>query len=274
MNTNVKYILNIVQERFTYTGDEIHRIWNSAAFKTKRMWTFKSFVNNTYKFSKPSHYQNLQNFQMAFNPGTIGILLGPITFDNNEVGREWVIDVDTDNQAIDEDFHVLVNNVVYHMFKLFYGDDATLCFSGNKGLHIWLNDKKFPLNATADVRKKYANLFQSFARCDVGDSIMNTNFDDPQSITTDKPFTLLKCFYQAILIDNIQENIAKFIINGNTMNSIVKEIWRKINIDINLFVSPRSNIRCKHTINDKSCLYATPINDNEAVSNDNRCFLI
>jgi hypothetical protein len=147
MATNVKKQL--------YSENNALLMWNSVAFNDSRKY---AFFNGRRWYHPPTPFDSFNDFYEYINRHDITDVHVKCLEDN--MGREWVIDVDFDrnNSAQLLDLKIAVAKVT---FLNFFGSDniARIMHSGNRGLHVWLKINKFRMSAGQQQREKYFKIF-------------------------------------------------------------------------------------------------------------------
>lgn len=150
-------------------------------------------------------------------------------------GREWVIDVDHDE--IDHDRIVLKNMIAHATLGEFFGPNcARVLYSGNRGLHIWLDHQQFDYKACVNVRKYY------YERILVPPTKIVKLFIQPGSLND----CFLRTFENAWIRRRIDELYPHIALNDTT--SLVKHFFP--HVDKQVFTSTKQ-IRAPYSYNTK-----------------------
>lgn len=137
-----------------YTDSQLTKIWQNVAYNDSRLWAFYSHRDsqwhhpkNTMTLAKFCEYVYMNNITDIHVKACL-----------NNIGREWVIDLDFHEDDTDRlQFKMQVGKLV---FKIFFGSSVhRILFSGNRGLHIWLKISKFAMSASQELRRKYYKAF-------------------------------------------------------------------------------------------------------------------
>ncbi|AIS92065.1 late expression factor 1 [Erinnyis ello granulovirus] len=219
-----------------YTNEQLLRVWTSVAFKEDRYWAFVK-TNGTWLHSDSQHskhktFQTFDEFCAYCKHNDVKDIHVKRLVDDS---REWVIDVDHNETNYEK---IKLKNMITHcMFqKFFAGNCAKIVYSGNRGLHIWLDRKDFDIKASKVVKTYYY------------DSMLTT----PKTIVAPfvQPDSLHECFLKTF--DNmwIRRNIHKLYphINLDNTTTLVKEFYPYV--DKQVFVSNKQ-IRAPYSFNTK-----------------------
>ncbi|AAQ21661.1 lef-1 [Cryptophlebia leucotreta granulovirus] len=220
-----------------YTREQLEKIWNGVKFKEDRYWAFMrkdgSWRHSDSKFSKQRTFQNFNEFEKYVRSIDAQDIHVKMLVDGS---REWVIDVDHDTN--DEKLVALKNMITHATFSSFFGDNCTkILYSGNRGLHIWLDHLEFDLKMDRDIRNYY---FESVLKPPSKNSI---------GIFTQKG-SLNECFIKSFENEWIIREIKAVCpnINLNDKISLVKEFFPYV--DKQVFVSTKQ-IRAPYSFNSK-----------------------
>ncbi|AAM70264.1 late expression factor 1 [Phthorimaea operculella granulovirus] len=138
----------------TYSDDQLLMVWSSVRFNQSRYWAFV-LENGTWRHTDKNTgskvFNNFDAFRNYVKQNGVVEIHVKQTIDN---GREWVIDVDhkdTDPRIVE-----LKNMISHATFEKFFGENCVrIMFSGNRGLHIWLDHNQFDYRACKNVREYY-----------------------------------------------------------------------------------------------------------------------
>ncbi|QOD40027.1 lef-1 [Matsumuraeses phaseoli granulovirus] len=138
-----------------YSKEQLKKIWYNMPYKEDRYWAFMT-SDGKWRHSDSQYsnrktfacYEQFEDYVNQINAHDIHVKM------LISKGREWVIDVDHDET---DDKRISLKNMIAHAtYKKFFGDACDrIMYSGNRGVHIWLNCDMFDCNATVDVRKYY-----------------------------------------------------------------------------------------------------------------------
>ncbi|QED40642.1 LEF-1 [Chrysodeixis includens nucleopolyhedrovirus] len=138
-----------------YTPENVQRMWNNIAFNNSRKYAFNC---QGQRWFHPDRYfessDDLYNFISANSISDVHVK----ALDDN-LGREWVIDVDFKVKTKEElDLKI---KIATRTFKKFYGENLSrIMFSGNRGIHVWLRIDRFPMSSTKEHRERYFKIFE------------------------------------------------------------------------------------------------------------------
>ncbi|UXX41868.1 lef-1 [Psilogramma increta granulovirus] len=219
-----------------YTDEQLKRVWMGVAFKEDRYWAFMKSNNSWYhsdsKYSKQKTFSSYELFYDFCKQNDVQDIHVKMMVDNS---REWVIDVDHDD--IDYEKIQLKNMITHATLKSFFAHNCSkIVYSGNRGLHVWLNRNEFDIKASKRIRTYYY------------DSMLIK----PKTIIAPfiHPGSLHECFLKAF--DNmwIRRNINKFYshIKLDNTTALVKEFYPYV--DKQVFVST-NQIRAPYSYNTK-----------------------
>ncbi|UYE99050.1 MAG: lef-1 [Betabaculovirus sp.] len=219
-----------------YTDEQLKRVWMGVAFKEDRYWAFMklngSWHHSDSKYSKHKTFSNYETFYEYCKQNNVQDIHVKMLVDGS---REWVIDVDHDD--VDHEKTQLKNMITHATFGTFFAHNCTkILYSGNRGLHVWLDRNEFDIKANKRIRTYYY------------DTMLTT----PTTIIAPfvQPGSLHECFIKAF--DNmwIRRNINKLYphIKLDNMTALVKEFYPYV--DKQVFVSTKQ-IRAPYSFNTK-----------------------
>nr|ADO85488.1 lef-1 [Pieris rapae granulovirus] len=103
------------------------------------------------QYSKRKTFANFQQFEEFVCANNAQDIHVKMLIDGS---REWVIDVDHNEQ--DSRKITLKNMITHATFGAFFEKNCTrILYSGNRGIHIWLNREEFDFKASKLVRSYY-----------------------------------------------------------------------------------------------------------------------
>nr|AMQ35665.1 PxGV-Corf53 protein [Plutella xylostella granulovirus]AMQ35782.1 PxGV-Korf53 protein [Plutella xylostella granulovirus]AMQ36016.1 PxGV-Torf53 protein [Plutella xylostella granulovirus] len=226
-----------------YNREQLFRLWNSVPYREFRYWAFvKDNGTWLHSDSKYSTKQTFATFEEFYN-FVCGLQAKDIHVKQTIMGgREWIIDVDhsdTESEIIE------LKNVIAHcFFKNFFGNSCTkIMFSGNRGLHVWLNSDDFDMDTSAKKRLYYLKcVFQKLPKR------LNYNLLRDKSIG--------KHFFNVFENEYVKRQIAKLYPNIKMSNkdALLKEFFP--NVDAQVFGS-KKQIRAPYSYNSKGDKYST-----------------
>nr|UYX49697.1 LEF-1 [Darna trima granulovirus] len=225
-----------------YTKEQLLKVWNGVAYREDRYWAF-CLPNNTWRHtdSKWSNKKTFDDFNQ-FENYVRSVQAQDIHVKTIVDGtREWVIDVD--HNETDYDRIKLKNMIAHAMFSRFYAHNCTrILYSGNRGLHIWLNTQDFDRKASKEVRSNY---YKSMFPKDINKN--NSMFVQEHSLND--------CFNKTF--DNvwIRREITRLYpnINLDDANELITEFYP--NVDEHIFISLKQ-IRAPYSYNSKGKKYS------------------
>ncbi|AAS82674.1 ORF64 [Agrotis segetum granulovirus] len=226
-----------------YTSDQLLQIWTSVNYREDRYWAFMksdgTWRHSDSQFSKTSTYNSFDQFEKAVKLLDARDIHVKKTVSG---GREWVIDVDHDDS---DQRKIRLKNAIAHVtFAEFFGSNCEkIMFSGNRGLHIWLNHHKFDMQASAQTRRYYYNsvlkkpIFLNFALLQKG--------------------SLGWCFRNALKVPWIERQIQQLYphISLNNNKMLLKEFYPYV--DKQVFESTKQ-IRAPYSFNTKGRQFNQP----------------
>ncbi|AER41494.1 late expression factor 1 [Epinotia aporema granulovirus] len=220
-----------------YSREQVVKIWNSVAFRDDRYWAFM-LKNGRWHHSDSEHsskktFGTLDEFYSHINNiGAQDVHVKSVI----DGGREWVIDVD--HHDTDPDKIALKNMIAHATFGAFFKDNCDrIMFSGNRGLHVWLNRTEFDYTAAKETRTYYYDCI----------------LQKPNSINRNcvAKNSLHDCFLNVFDNQWIQRNIAKLYpnIKLDNNNQLLQEFFPSV--DKQVFVTTKQ-IRAPYSYHSKS----------------------
>nr|AIU36720.1 ORF74 lef-1 [Cydia pomonella granulovirus]AIU36857.1 ORF74 lef-1 [Cydia pomonella granulovirus]QDW81133.1 lef-1 [Cydia pomonella granulovirus]QGY99462.1 LEF-1 [Cydia pomonella granulovirus]QGY99886.1 LEF-1 [Cydia pomonella granulovirus] len=138
-----------------YSREQLEKVWNGVKYKEDRYWAFMmkggSWRHSDSKYNKQKTFGTFDEFERYVRAIDAQDVHVKMLINGS---REWVIDVDHDTN--NQQCVALKNMIAHSTFARFFGSNITrIMYSGNRGLHIWLDCCQFDLNAERSVRKYY-----------------------------------------------------------------------------------------------------------------------
>ncbi|AUF81655.1 late expression factor 1 [Malacosoma neustria nucleopolyhedrovirus] len=222
---------NMAARKQLYSENNALLMWNSVAFNDSRKY---SFFNGRRWYHPPTPFDSFNDFYDFINKHDISDVHVKSLEDN--MGREWVIDVDFDKNICAQllDLKIAVANVT---FLNFFGSDnvARIMHSGNRGLHVWLKINKFRMSASQQHREKYFKTF--IAPCGAID------------LADIRPGSFIDALNRAIDDKNIEPMIRRYYNAKTDRQAIIKSLWPLV--DRQVFCHVTHQIRAPFSYNFK-----------------------
>ncbi|AEB00348.1 lef-1 [Clostera anachoreta granulovirus] len=225
-----------------YTSNALKKVWYGVRYKEDRFWAFMkpdgTWRHSDSQFSKNKTFDTFEDFERCVKWYGAQDIHVKMLIDGS---REWVIDVDHNE---DDPRRIALKNMIAHAtLGAFFGNNCTrVMYSGNRGLHIWLNDEQFDLRADKSLRTYYY------------DNILQP----PTKIVKlfVQPGSLNDCFLKAFTNTWIRREIASLYPNINLDNTtvLIKEFFPYV--DKQVFVSTKQ-IRAPYSYNTKGKAFST-----------------
>lgn len=138
-----------------YSREQLLKVWSAVNYRQHRYWAFMTSAgiwhHTDSQYSKKQTFDNFEEFEESVKSLDARDIHVKKTVTG---GREWVIDVDhdeTDPKKIE-----LKNMIAHVMFLKFFGTKCSrIMFSGNRGLHIWLDHNTFNIDDSIKTRQYY-----------------------------------------------------------------------------------------------------------------------
>ncbi|APO13945.1 LEF-1 [Plodia interpunctella granulovirus] len=226
-----------------YTREQLMKVWLGVKFRDDRSWAFVKrhggwVHTDSPKSNMPSTFKSFDEFEAAVRSLDAVDMHVKAVVDG---GREWIIDVDhdeTDRRKI-----ALKNMISHATFEAFFGPNIVrVMFSGNRGLHVWLDHEEFDYRAEKRVRTYYYDaVLAKPAR-------LIAILAQPGSFNT--------CFLRAFENEWIQREIAALYpdIKPNDAQALLKEFFP--NVDKQVFTTNKQ-IRAPYSFHSKGQKYNT-----------------
>ncbi|AKN80799.1 late expression factor 1 [Diatraea saccharalis granulovirus] len=224
-----------------YNRQQLQKVWWSVDFREDRYWAFLKrdggWWHTDSKNSKLKTFDNYEQFENCVHNMCVQDIHVKMTVDG---GREWIIDIDHDEK---NPARLMLKNMIAHStLTRFFGPSCVrVLFSGNRGLHIWLDRNQFDMKACKELREYY----------------YDTLLKKPTRIV--KPFvregSLNDCFLKSFDNAWIKREISHLYhdINLNDTAILVKEFFPYV--DKQIFVSTKQ-IRAPYSFNTKGNNYS------------------
>nr|WPN08685.1 lef-1 [Cnaphalocrocis medinalis granulovirus] len=233
INNTIVIINNILSMAFSYTTEQLEKIWYNMAYRQDRHWAFLTAQNIWVHTDNKKRFTSFNSFQKYVWDLQVQDIHVKYLIDNTS--REWIIDVDHADQ---DPRRVNLKNMIAHAtFGPFFGPNITrIVFSGNRGLHIWLNAEEFCMKMTRDIREYYYDMMLK-----------------PPTIISNimiKPNSLYHHFLQSFNNLWIKREIVSLYpdINFNDTQKLIMEFFPYV--DRQVFVSTKQ-IRAPYSYNSK-----------------------
>ncbi|AJK91728.1 lef-1 [Spodoptera frugiperda granulovirus] len=234
-----------------YTTERARLIWDNVKYNTERYWavTKKQSIGDSLAWihtdGKNSQKQTFDSFYEFHQFLTRTSALDVHVKKTVQGGREWVIDVDHHGDSSKE--KVALKNMIAHLtYAKFFGSNVTrIMDSGNKGLHVWLDNDmmKFKMSASTNERSYYLN-------CVLTPPVK-------LNVKLAKPGSLTYAFVQAIKDERVQRAITNLYphIKLDNWNALLKEFYPCV--DKQVFESTKQ-IRAPYSFHSKGNRFNAP----------------
>ncbi|ABC61189.1 LEF-1 [Choristoneura occidentalis granulovirus] len=138
-----------------YTSKQLEKVWMGVNYREDRYWAFMKpdgmWLHSDSKYSKEKTFKSFEHFEKFVRSHNVQDIHVKMLIDGS---REWVIDVDHNDN--DERCIKLKNMISHCVFGKFFGHNCDrIMYSGNRGLHIWLNHNDFDMRADKYLRTYY-----------------------------------------------------------------------------------------------------------------------
>ncbi|AAP85699.1 lef-1 [Adoxophyes orana granulovirus] len=215
-----------------YTKEQLVKMWNSVRYKEDRFWAFMT-ANGSWVHSNVT-YADFDKFYEAVRLHKAQDVHVKMLVDG---AREWVIDVDHDENDFEK---IKLKNMIAHAtFSYFFGDNCTrIMYTGNRGLHIWLDEEQFDMRAVYELRMFY---YENILKV--------TNFNIPRNLYQNR--SMGDCFFRSVQNNKwIVRQIKNLYPHLNCDNhaALLKEFYP--HVDKQVFVSNKQ-IRAPYSYNSK-----------------------
>lgn len=235
-----------------YSKERARLVWDSVKYNTERYWAVTKKLagsDNSYMWihtdSKNVNRQTFDNFDQFYDFLKTTNACDIHVKCTVQGDREWVIDVDHHEDACPR--KIALKNAIAHLtYANFFGENAILILdSGNRGLHVWLNNDvhKFRMSATRTERAYYLKCVLT----------PPTRLNEKLA----KPGSLVYAFLQALQNENVKRTILELYphINCSDYKALLKEFFPCV--DKQVFESTRQ-IRAPYSFHSKSNRYNGP----------------
>lgn len=214
-----------------YTNEQIAKIWQSVSYNDSRLWAFYSDRNKQWYHPKNCFTQDkLRDFVHKHRITDIHVKAC-----TNNLGREWIVDLDfhdTDPEVL----HLKMRIANKAFEKFFYTSIQRTLWTGNRGLHIWLNPTRFPMTTPADVRKRYYKAFV----------VPSFKSSGEEQIRIAPEGSFISCVQHAI--EQFKEDISIKLPQFKDEKELLAEIWPPVD---ELVFSNLNQIRAPYSFNSK-----------------------